>query len=225
MQLMKQQQKSTEMDDDFRYGQVIIAVARWFLLALGMFVTLYRPDSGDLTKITAAAGLVWGLTLFNAFLHGRAIINKPVGPALVYAASVMDIAVISGLIALYSGFHAYFFVFYYPAILAFSLVFRPTISLSFTAAVMFIYALLSVFVGDGVHTALQEERVLITRLVIMLAVSAIGTYFWRIERQRRTATVKDQVESQMEDFRRSLGVRQEAKTDDAVVETTATTRK
>ena len=200
-------QSSQETSDDFRYGQVVIAIGRWFLLGLGMFVTLYRPHADNISTLALGAGLIWGLTLFNAYLHARVMMNRPVGKGLVYAASIMDIAVISGLISLFGGFHAYSFIFYYPAILAFSLVFPPAISFSFTGVVIFVYSLISFVVGDGLSIKTgEEERVLIARLVVMLAVAAIGTFFWRVERQRRKAAVETQVDTRMDEFRRSLGV-------------------
>jgi len=165
-------------------------VARWSLIAVGLYLTLARATS--IRDIQIQTTVILALTVMNFFLHGRILMGKPVRKEIVYLASAADIAVISLLIGTTTGFKNNFFVFYYPAVLAFSLVFPPTATLTFTGAVLFAYTMISLFTKPGLDVAAVEEKILIARLLTITAVAVVGTMYWRVERARRRAAVEAQ---------------------------------
>ena len=70
-----------------------------------------------------------------------------------------DIALISAIVAISGGFDSYAFVFYYPAIIAYSLVFSLRTTAYFTGAVLVLYTFVvlvvsgEAFSGDPQETA------------------------------------------------------------------------
>ena len=71
------------------------------------------------------------------------------------------------------------YAFYYPAILAFSLVFPTGVSVALSAAVLgFVFV---TGAADGL-----DERVLVARLLTLAATAFIGWRYRRVEEQRRS---------------------------------------
>jgi hypothetical protein len=108
--------------------------------------------------------------------------KKPIALPIVYGASAADIGVVSLIIAVAGGFSSSLFVFYFPALLAMSVAFRTSVSLSFAAAAIMIYALIS-----GATMAESDGAVLVTRMLMLAGVAVCGNAYWRTERDRRNA--------------------------------------
>ena len=92
------------------------------------------------------------------------------------------IAVISSIIAVQGGFDSGTYVFYFPAILAISVAFQPSVTLLFTATTVAVYGLISV-ASFGNADAVAA----VTRMITIGAVGVCGSLFWQIERDRRRA--------------------------------------
>ena len=173
-----------DAQEDLFYGQVVVIVARWFLIFAGVVLSLWSASSVD--AVMLPIGLMMVLMAMNFYLHGRYLMKQPVQAPLVYLSSAIDLVVITGIVLCWTqgrgtGLASPFFVFYYPALLAFALVFRPRISLGYAAVVVAVY-LLVVLVGSGVGD-LRAQKTLFERIVTMVATAGLGAYFWRIQRR------------------------------------------
>ena len=130
-------------------------------------------------------------------LHGRQLAGKPANPTLITLSSLLDMSVITLVVLFWPdpeqrGLASPFFVMYYPAVLAFSFVMRPKFSIAYTLVTLVAYGgaclLTSSYVGvlasaEGTFDA----ETLVARLVTLGAVGSLGTYYWRIQRDRRRA--------------------------------------
>ena len=177
-----------EAKDDLFYGQVVIIVARWFLIAAGIGVAVWSARSiADVTLPIVAMAV---LTTMNFFLHGRYLMSQPVNARLVYLSSAIDLMVITFVVGVWeqgggSGLKSSFFVFLYPTLFAFGLVFPRKIALTYAAVTILAYVavvLLASGVGD-----LGAQKDLAERVITLAAAAGLGTFFWRIERDRRRA--------------------------------------
>ena len=162
--------------DDLGQGHSVIIAARWMLVAAGLLFVLYRPQST--TELTVGVLSVLGIAVANFWLHTRPLTNQPVEPLWAYMASAADLAVISGLVLMQGSVTSKSYAFYYPAILAYSLVFPTGVSVTLSAAVLGF-----VFVTGG-NDGL-DERVLVARLLTLAATAFIGWRYRRVEEQRR----------------------------------------
>ena len=182
--------------DDFRYVQRIAVVVRWFLLATFLFLVNYRTDvAGGVLLTLNAMGVL--LALLNAYVHWQIWRGRPVTRVYVLALSGLDLAVITAGIAITTRFNNTFFVFYYPALLGISLMLPSRlIAVAILAMVVAVYTLMSIGLSPGVSFTDREERVLIVRIITMIAVVLAGNLITRIERKRRMEAVEAALESE-----------------------------
>jgi len=162
--------------DDLEQGHSVIIAARWLLVAAGLMFVLYRPQS--ITDLTVGVLAVLGIAATNFWLHTRPLTNQSVEPLWAYIASAADLAVISGLVLMQGSLTSKAYVFYYPAILAYSLVFPTGVSMVLTASVLgFVF---TCGAGDGL-----DERILVARLLTLAATAFIGWRYRKVEERRR----------------------------------------
>ena len=174
--------RSKESADDLNYGQMVIIAARWVLVASGLFLALWSPT--DVVHLRVLIVVILGLSIANFYLHTQVLQGRPALVPVVYGASAVDLIAISVIILALGGFDAPHYVFYFPAILAFSVAFRPEVTILYTGAAMFVYSAISV-------TALDDSpEILVARLLMIAAVAVCGGMFWSIERKRRV-TVRE----------------------------------
>jgi len=169
-------QNANRMLDDLRQGYIVIIAARWILVAAGLMFILYRPQST--TELSVGVLAVLGIAAINFWLHTRPLTNQPVEPVWAYCASAADLAVISGLVLLPGGPASRTFVFYYPAILAYSLVFPVGVTVLLSAGVLSFVAM------RGLETNL-DERILVWQLLSLAATAFIGWRYREVEKRRR----------------------------------------
>ncbi len=183
--------------EDIFFGQVVINWARWFLIAGGIFLVLLT--GANEAKLVMGIVPLLSLMALNFFLHGRQLAERPANPALITLASVADLAVITGVILLWSedaGLGSQFFIMYYPVVLAFAFVMPRGLTSMYTfMALMALAAYAGACVLVDVHSSTDLAsmsladagplKVLITRLVTLGAMGGLGTYFWRVQRVRR----------------------------------------
>ncbi len=106
--------------------------------------------------------------------------------------SLIDIALITGLVVLWPGARALsndFFVMYFPVLLAFAFVMQPRVSLAYTAIVLGVYGAVTFAADPGLVTDVDKIETLVTRLITLGAIGALGAYSWRIQRDRRRDAV------------------------------------
>ncbi len=178
--MFKQLLDRLETSEELGHGQVVIIAARWILVIAGLMLALWNPEA--LGELRTQVVLILGLAVGNFFLHSQLLMKKPIALPIVYGASAADIGVVSLIIAVAGGFSSSLFVFYFPALLAMSVAFRTSVSLSFAAAAIMIYALIS-----GATMAESDGAVLVTRMLMLAGVAVCGNAYWRTERDRRNA--------------------------------------
>ncbi len=173
-----------EEQDDLYYGQIVVIVARWFLIFAGVGLALWTANT--VSALLLPIGLMVVLMAINFYLHGRYLLKKPVKGPIVLATSAIDLLVITLLTAFWAnghgtGMQSPFFVFYYPVLLAAALVFPPRLSLPCAALGLLAYAVVAV---PG-SASLADQKGLLERLLTLAATSGLGMYFWRIQRRPR----------------------------------------
>lgn len=179
-----------EAKEDLFYGQLVIIVARWFLIFAGVLLALWSANNVSAITLPIAGMIV--LMAMNFYLHARYLMKQPINGGLVYLSSVVDCAIITAIVAFWSqgqgtGLASPFFVFYYGTLLAFALVFPPRVTLSHTLMVLTLYlAVVLVISGFG---DLDAQKALLERLVTLGTTAGLGAYFWRIQRGRRRQRV------------------------------------
>ena len=182
--------KGQEAAEDIFFGQVVINWARWFLLGGSVVLVLWTATSA--AELVLAMLPVVALMALNFYLHGRHLAERPANPALITAASVLDIAVITVMILLWPeatqrGLGSPFFVMYYPVVLAFAFVMPRKITVTYTMATLAAYAGACFLANTAVFDDVRAVEALVSRLITLGAMGGLGTYYWRIQRNRRRA--------------------------------------
>jgi hypothetical protein len=177
-----------ETAEDVYFGQVVILWARWFFIAAAAVLALATTD--DSTRLAVAVVPVVALMAMNFALHGRTFVGRPANRRLIAAASLVDLVAITAIVAFWhdggigTGIASPFFVFYYPLLLAFAFVQPRRLSAAYTALAVVAY---TAACAPGVDTAL-ELKAMVLRVVTLAAMGALGTFYWRIQRDRRRAS-------------------------------------
>ena len=190
--------KTHEAAEDVFFGQVVINWARWFVIAAGVVLVLLTAD--DTTKIVVGVLPVVGLMVMNFYLHGRRLAERPANRALITGASLVDLAVITAVVLAWpgqNGLHSEFFILYYPLVLAFAFVMPPRVTLAYTVGAMAAYAGICFLADPTVFGNVEEVEALVARLITLGAMGALGTFYWRIQRNRRSAAAVDTADSGM----------------------------
>ena len=167
-----------ESTDDLAHGQVVIIAARWVLIVAGLVLALWITD--DTSNLAVQLVVILGLAVGNFYLHSQVLQRRPTMSAVVYAASAGDLTVISLLVGMGGGLESGLFVFYFPAILAFSVAFSTPVTLAFAGAAIATYGLIAMSTYSG-----GNPEVIAVRLLMLAAVAICGTVYWRTERSRR----------------------------------------
>jgi hypothetical protein len=167
--------------EDLRYGQVVIVTARWVLIASGLIIALWSPGPVEQLRIQIATTLV--LATINFYLHAQLLVKRPVLDAVVYAASIGDLAVITAIIASQGGYASGNYIFYFPAVLAFAVSFPRPITALFAGSAAIAYGLIATATVPA-WTA-SEQTAVFLRVLTLVAVAACGSLYWAVERDRR----------------------------------------
>ena len=181
-----------EAAEDIFYGQVVINWARWFIIAAGVALVMIVAETPG--ELTVGIAPIVGLMVVNFYLHGRRLADKPANRNLVKISSLLDIALITSVIALAQetkGLENQFYVAYFPAIAAFSFVMSRRASLVYSGIAIVAYAVTCLTtttqILNGSDLDLGTLESLVTRLIVMAAVGGLASYFWRVQRDRRRA--------------------------------------
>ena len=179
---------SLEAAEDVFFGQLVIIVARWFLIAGATISMVWSvSDPGQLSLVMLP---VVALIAMNFFLHGRYLMEQPANQTLIVSASVLDLILITIMVCLgpgEKGFNSPFLAFYYPAILAFGFVVPHKLEAAYTAVAIGLYVSACFlanpwFLGDA-----SDLKALASRVITLAATGGLANYYWRIQRARRRA--------------------------------------
>jgi hypothetical protein len=175
-----------EAAEDIFFGQAVIIWARWFVILTGAMLTLWTATT--VNEITINTLLIVTLMAMNFFLHGRYLMERPANRALLLAIGLLDLLVVSGMIMAWpgqAGWRSDFFVFYYPIVLAFAFVLTPRLTVAYTALALLAYGAVCLYADAGPHIGAIDPKLLVMRMITLAAMGGLGTYYWRIQRQRR----------------------------------------
>ncbi|HEU0020719.1 MAG TPA: sensor histidine kinase, partial [Dehalococcoidia bacterium] len=173
--------------DDYRPTVAIAVVIRWVLLLTWFVLNNYRVEN-DLSHLLLNL-MGAGLALFNAYMTWRVIQQRPVTWRHALALSVIDLSMITGGLFLEGGLQNDFYVFYYPALLGFALMFPRRASFTVAAIVGSLYVLMALTVSPTLDLAQEDEKKLAVRLANMLGIVAAGALINGWERRRRREAV------------------------------------
>jgi hypothetical protein len=178
--------QAQEVAEDIFFGQGVIIWARWFVILAGAILALW--SASDVSELTGSIMLVVALMAINFFVHGRYLMERPVNRTLLSGLSLIDLVIITLIVLAWQGqvgLNSPFFIFYYPVLLGFSFVFPPGFTIAYTLIALGAYAG-AVFLSDpDVLLSSPDMEVMATRLITLAATGGLGTYYWRIQRQRR----------------------------------------
>ena len=191
--------------EELAHGQIVIVSARWVLVLAGLLLTLWDP--GAIGSLRIEILLILLMAVANFYLHAQALMRRPILPQIIYAASAGDLAIVTIFVIMAGGFSSNLYTFYFPAVLAFSVVFPTAITFLYIASTAALYTLISLgsFVVTGVGYSMAENdlQVLVTRLLVLAAIAVCGNIYWRIERDRRLAATEAREELVAEIDRRA----------------------
>ncbi len=185
--------------DGLRFLARTFVWARWLIVALGLMLWVYRPADWLETYVPYLPGLLL-LVGLNGYTHYRLATEKAVTRGWILLNATLDVFILSNAVALGGGFsQQYLHLLYYPQLAGYAVVltsFRLTMACAtFVAA---LYLVVSLIVGDGIDTAVMEERTLAARILVMYAVAAIVNIIARFERMRWRQSVERERELQRE---------------------------
>ena len=188
--------------DDYRPTITIAVIIRWLLLGVWFFLNNYRVETDSIHLVLNLMGA--GLALLNGWVtwqlfQGRSPDKGPArqpatGPGhmgwrYALALSLADLTLITVGLFLRGGLANDFYVFYYPALLGFSLMFPKRASFPMAAIVMALYAVMAFTVTPTLDVQQEEEKKLAVRLACMLGIAGAGALITGWERARRREAV------------------------------------
>jgi hypothetical protein len=173
-------------------GQIVIVVARWILVLAGLMLAIWNP--APVGELRLQLLVLLGLAVANFFLHAQLLMRRPVQDAVVYAASAADLAVITTLILSQHGFASDLYIFYFVALLAFSITFptrETAIFAGVTGAIYTAIGLVSLDTSAARWYGTPDDNLLalVARVLMLAAAAFCGNLYWRQERERRLSPV------------------------------------
>lgn len=172
------QRRSSEAEENLAHGQIVIVTARWILILAGFILSLWNPGETDLRRIRIQVGLLLVFSVVNFILHAQLWKRGPGLAKVTYLMSAIDLALIISLIILQGGSVSNIYVFYFIALLVLSVAFPLPATIVYTGGALFVYAIVAFYSGG-------EFTSVMTRLLMMAAVSFCGALYNRIETERR----------------------------------------
>lgn len=176
------------LDEGRRTTLPIQIVMRWVLVAVALFIVNYEPGTSTTSRVLLNT-LVGGGAVLNGLLQWQLRSRVHVITALPVALAVYDVAAITAAVGIVDRFDNGVFVLYYPALLAFTLVFPGRWSLAYTAITIGAY-LVVVYPHESFDLGHATDlKQLVARLVSMGTTVLIANLVVGIERARRERAV------------------------------------
>jgi hypothetical protein len=169
--------------EDLAYGQTVLVWARWILIGTGLLLSFWAPK--DLTMLQVQLAAIIALAFGNFYLHVQLLRGHPALDAVVYAASLGDICVVTALVLVQGGYASPVFIFYFAAIVGISVAFPTFMTAAYTAIVVGVYGIICLVTAPG-----DECPAVFTRLLMISAVAVCGNLFARHEAQRRADAIR-----------------------------------
>jgi hypothetical protein len=125
------------------------------------------------------------LAITNFYLQAQLLMKKPVIKPVVYASSAVDLILISFLVASQGGYESSIYVYYLPAIAAFSVAFPRWLTGLYALSLVIVYWIICSL------TPGSEQMIVFIRMLMIIAVAFCGSLFLTIERSRRLEAIQD----------------------------------
>jgi len=175
---------SVTSDKDLAYGQPVIVAVRWLMIISGLLLAIW--NAGDnLAELRLSIIVIFLLAITNFYLQAQLLTKKPVIRPVVYASSAADLILLTFLVAMQGGYNSSIYVYYLPAIAAFSVAFPRWLTGLYVLFLMIIYWIIASV------TLESEQMIIIIRLLMIAAVAFCGSQFLAIERSRRQEVSSD----------------------------------
>jgi hypothetical protein len=152
------------------------------MIVTAMFLAIWNVESMADLRLQFVALLLLAVT--NFYLQAQLLMKRPLGKHIVYAASAVDILIITVLVLFQGGYDSSIYVFYLPAIAAFAVAFPRGLTALYTAVVIMLYGMIAM-VTEG---ALAD--VIVSRLLMITAVAFCGSLYLKLEHERRAEVQK-----------------------------------
>lgn len=174
---------SVTRDQDLAAGQPAIVAVRWMMIISGLVLAIWNVS--DLAELRLMVIVIFLLAITNFYLQAQLLTKKPVITQVVYAASAVDLLLITLLVAAQGGYDSSIYVYYLPAIAAFSVAFPRWLTGVYVLFLMMAYWIIASVSGDG------QQMIIIIRLLMIAAVAFCGSLYLSIERTRREEASKE----------------------------------
>ncbi len=182
---------SQESAEDIFFGQIAIVWARWFFIAAAAILVLWTSETTS--EMTLGVLLIAALMSVNFFIHGRYLSDKPANQLLTLMTTLVDLTMITFVIAFWGpdgGLASPFFIFFYPLFFAFALVFNPRLAMGYTILSLAAYAVACFIVDPQFITQSADVKQFVMRMITLTAMTGLGTYYYRTQRERRRTLQK-----------------------------------
>jgi len=192
----KQVSHAQEAAEDIFFGQIAIIWARWFFIIAAAILVLWTAETTG--ELTMGVLLIAALMSVNFFVHGRYLTEKPANQTLILLTTMIDLFLITLVVMFWGpgGLDSNFFIFYYPLFFAFALVFPPGYTAGYTLLALGCYAGAIVLSDIQVFTDLNTLELFVMRVITLAAMSGLGTYYYRAQRQRRRVVMQKRAAEQ-----------------------------
>ena len=178
-----------EAAEDVFFGQLVIIVARYFLIATVLGVLLW--DISTPAGMALAVAPVAAFLAINFFLHARYLMEQPANLRLIALTATVDLVLVTLIVVAWpghTGLASPFFVLYYPLILAFAFVTPRPVGATYTALAIVLYGTAVLLLGGAdIFSDVGEAKALVLRMVTFAATGGIANYYWRTLRAGRRA--------------------------------------
>jgi signal transduction histidine kinase len=185
--------------DDYRPTVAIAVVIRWILLVAWFVLNNYRVENDFPHLLLNLMGT--GVAALNGYMTWRVVKRQTITWRHALSLSLMDLSMITAGLFLAGGVQNDFYVFYYPALLGFSLMFPRRASFAVAAIVGALYVVMAFTVPPTLDLAQEDEKKLAVRIANMLGIVAAGALINGWERRRRREAVaaeRQQAEENLE---------------------------
>lgn len=169
---------------DLTLGQPVIIAVRWVMIASALILAIWNVT--DMSELRLQIVVILALALTNFYLHAQLLMKRDVNPNVIYAASSVDLAVITILVLYQGGYDSSIFIFYLPAIAALAVAFPRSLTALYTLLVLIAYGLVCV------GTASSAMNVIVVRLLMITAVATCGSIYLQLEHKRRWRSIDDE---------------------------------
>ena len=175
--------------DMFLYATWISVWGRWFIWLVCVFLLAYRPGSWypESMEYLAISVLLFAA---NGLVHHRLLTHRPVTWRWLLFLGAIDVALITVGVFIGGGFWSFIFLFYYPAVAVFAVVFSSYWhTLAWSTMVAAAHVVVCLVASPGLDLGAGNEKVLAARLAVMYTIVVGVNLITRFERARWHAAV------------------------------------